>query len=62
MSARLVPARLGSSVLALEGPQDDAARWYELIIDHVGLSPPHEPPPPSQALADLVKLLALARG
>jgi L-fuconolactonase len=31
-----------------------------LVIDHLGLSQPHEPPPPAQPFADLPKLLALA--
>jgi L-fuconolactonase len=31
-----------------------------LVIDHLGLTQPHEPPPPAQPFADLPKLLALA--
>jgi L-fuconolactonase len=31
-----------------------------LVIDHLGLSQPHEPPAPAQPFADLPKLLALA--
>jgi L-fuconolactonase len=31
-----------------------------LVIDHLGLSQPHEPPPPAQPFGDLPKLLALA--
>jgi len=31
-----------------------------LVIDHLGLSQPHEPPAPAQPSADLAKLLALA--
>jgi predicted TIM-barrel fold metal-dependent hydrolase len=31
-----------------------------LVIDHLGLSQPHEPPAPPQPFADLPKLLALA--
>jgi L-fuconolactonase len=31
-----------------------------LVIDHLGLPQPHEPPPPAQPFADLPKLLALA--
>ena len=31
-----------------------------LVIDHLGLMQPHEPPPPAQPFADLPKLLALA--
>ena len=32
----------------------------QLVIDHLGLSQPHEPPPPAAPFADLPKLLALA--
>lgn len=32
----------------------------QLVIDHLGLSQPHEPPPPAQPFADLPKLVALA--
>jgi predicted TIM-barrel fold metal-dependent hydrolase len=31
-----------------------------MVIDHLGLSQPHEPPPPAEPFADLPKLLALA--
>jgi L-fuconolactonase len=31
-----------------------------LVIDHLGLPQPHEPPPPAQPFADLPKLLVLA--
>jgi predicted TIM-barrel fold metal-dependent hydrolase len=31
-----------------------------LVIDHLGLPQPHEPPPPADPFADLPKLLALA--
>jgi L-fuconolactonase len=31
-----------------------------LVIDHLGLPQPHEPPPPEEPFADLPKLLALA--
>jgi len=31
-----------------------------MVIDHLGLPQPHEPPPPVQPFADLQKLLALA--
>jgi predicted TIM-barrel fold metal-dependent hydrolase len=32
----------------------------QMVIDHLGLPQPHEPPPPPQPFADLPKLLALA--
>ena len=32
----------------------------QLVIDHLGLQQPHEPPAPAQPFADLPKLLALA--
>ena len=32
----------------------------QLVIDHLGLPQPHEPPPPAEPFADLPKLLALA--
>src|SRR5262245_23059715 len=35
-------------------------RGTRLVIDHVGLQQPFEPPPPPQPFADLPKLLALA--
>ena len=31
-----------------------------LVIDHLGLAQPHEPPPPAEPFAELPKLLALA--
>jgi L-fuconolactonase len=31
-----------------------------LVIDHLGLTQPHEPPPPAEPFADLPKLLTLA--
>ena len=31
-----------------------------MVIDHLGLPQPHEPPPPAQSFADLPKLLGLA--
>ena len=31
-----------------------------MVIDHLGISQPHEPPPPPEPFADLPKLLALA--
>src|SRR6202035_481282 len=31
-----------------------------MVIDHLGLAQPHDPPPPPQPFADLPKLLALA--
>jgi L-fuconolactonase len=31
-----------------------------LVVDHLGLAQPHEPPPPAEPWADLPKLLALA--
>jgi predicted TIM-barrel fold metal-dependent hydrolase len=31
-----------------------------MVIDHLGLSQPHEPPPPAEPFADLPKLLAMA--
>src|SRR5206468_5694091 len=31
-----------------------------IVIDHLGLPQPHEPPPPAEPFADLPKLLALA--
>lgn len=33
----------------------------QIVIDHLGLAQPHEPPAPPQPFADLPKLLALAR-
>jgi predicted TIM-barrel fold metal-dependent hydrolase len=31
-----------------------------MVIDHLGLAQPHQPPPPAEPFADLPKLLALA--
>jgi predicted TIM-barrel fold metal-dependent hydrolase len=31
-----------------------------MVIDHLGISQPHDPPPPAEPFADLPKLLALA--
>ena len=31
-----------------------------MVIDHLGLPQPHEPPPPAEPFADLSKLLAMA--
>jgi predicted TIM-barrel fold metal-dependent hydrolase len=46
----------------LEQARELAARNpnTQLVIDHLGLSQPHEPPAPAQPFADLPKLLALA--
>jgi len=52
--------------LACTGRLDQAAQLASrnpntrLVIDHLGLSQPHEPPPPVEPFADLPKLLALA--
>jgi L-fuconolactonase len=52
--------------LACTGRLDQAAQLASrnpntrLVIDHLGLSQPHEPPPPAEPFADLPKLLALA--
>jgi predicted TIM-barrel fold metal-dependent hydrolase len=52
--------------LACTGRLDQAAqlasrnRNTRLVIDHLGLPQPHEPPPPAEPFADLPKLLALA--
>ena len=52
--------------LACTGRLDQAAQLASrnpntrLVIDHLGLSQPHEPPPPAKPFADLPKLLALA--
>src|SRR5947208_15514200 len=35
-------------------------RNTRMVIDHLGLPQPHEPPPPAERFADLPKLLALA--
>jgi predicted TIM-barrel fold metal-dependent hydrolase len=35
-------------------------RNTRMVIDHLGLPQPHEPPPPAEPFADLPKLLALA--
>jgi L-fuconolactonase len=32
----------------------------QMVIDHLGLPQPHEPPPPAEPFADLSKLLAMA--
>jgi predicted TIM-barrel fold metal-dependent hydrolase len=46
----------------LDQARDLAARNPEtqLVIDHLGLQQPFEPPPPTQPFADLPKVLALA--
>jgi predicted TIM-barrel fold metal-dependent hydrolase len=52
--------------LACTGRLDQAAQLASrnpntrLVIDHLGLPQPHEPPPPAEPFADLPKLLALA--
>jgi L-fuconolactonase len=52
--------------LACSGRLDQAAQLAarnpntRLVIDHLGLPQPHEPPPPAEPFADLPKLLALA--
>ena len=52
--------------LASRGRLDQAGqlaarnRNTRLVIDHLGLAQPHEPPPPAEPFADLPKLLALA--
>ena len=52
--------------LACTGRLDQAAQLASrnpntrLVIDHLGLPQPHEPPPPSEPFADLPKLLTLA--
>ena len=52
--------------LACTGRLDQAAQLASrnpntrLVMDHLGLSQPHEPPPPVEPFADLPKLLALA--
>ena len=52
--------------LASRGRLDQAGqlaarnRNTRLVIDHLGLAQPHEPPPPAQPFADLPQLLALA--
>jgi L-fuconolactonase len=52
--------------LACTGRLDQAAQLAsrnpntQLVIDHLGLPQPHEPPPPAEPFADLPKLLALA--
>jgi L-fuconolactonase len=52
--------------LACTGRLDQAAQLAarnpnaQLVIDHLGLPQPHEPPPPAAPFADLPKLLALA--
>jgi L-fuconolactonase len=52
--------------LACTGRLDQAAQLASrnpntrLVIDHLGLPQPHEPPPPAEPFADLPKLLTLA--
>jgi L-fuconolactonase len=52
--------------LACTGRLDQAAQLAsrnpktQLVIDHLGLPQPHEPPPPAEPFADLPRLLALA--
>src|SRR3954454_11709446 len=52
--------------LACRGRLDQAGqlaarnRNTRLVVDHLGLEQPHEPPPPAEPFADLPKLLALA--
>ena len=52
--------------LACTGRLDQAGqlaarnRNTRMVIDHLGLPQPHEPPPPAEPFADLPKLLALA--
>jgi L-fuconolactonase len=52
--------------LACTGRLDQAAQLASrnpntrLVIDHLGLPQPHEPPPPAEPFSDLPKLLALA--
>jgi predicted TIM-barrel fold metal-dependent hydrolase len=52
--------------LACTGRLDQAAELAsrnpntQLVIDHLGLPQPHEPPPPAEPFADLPKLLTLA--
>jgi predicted TIM-barrel fold metal-dependent hydrolase len=52
--------------LACTGRLDQAAQLASrnpntrLVIDHLGLPQPHEPPPPAEPFADLPKLLAMA--
>lgn len=52
--------------LACSGRLDQAGQLAarnpntRVVIDHLGLPQPHEPPPPPQPFADLPKLLALA--
>ncbi len=52
--------------LACRGRLDQAGqlaarnRNTRLVIDHLGLAQPHEPPPPAEPFAELPKLLALA--
>ena len=52
--------------LACRGRLDQAGQLAarnpntRLVIDHLGLAQPHEPPPPAEPFADLPKLLALA--
>jgi predicted TIM-barrel fold metal-dependent hydrolase len=52
--------------VACTGRLDQAAQLAarnpntRLVIDHLGLPQPHEPPPPAEPFADLPKLLAMA--
>jgi L-fuconolactonase len=52
--------------VACTGRLDQAAQLASrnpntrLVIDHLGLPQPHEPPPPAEPFADLPKLLAIA--
>ncbi len=52
--------------LACRGRLDQAGQLAarhpntRLVIDHLGLAQPHEPPPPAEPFADLPKLLGLA--
>jgi L-fuconolactonase len=66
---RVLAAAAGHALLvnvACTGRLDQAGQLAarnpntRLVIDHLGLSQPHEPPPPAQPFADLPKLLALA--
>jgi predicted TIM-barrel fold metal-dependent hydrolase len=52
--------------LACRGRLDQAGQLAarnpnaQLVVDHLGLAQPHEPPPPAEPFAELPKLLALA--
>src|SRR5271156_6567585 len=63
---RRTPHRRALSAGARARPVPDQARQLaarnpntRLVIDHLGLPQPHEPPPPAQPFADLPKLLTL---